>query len=41
MARFDSKHVLLEQLEDGWMLNHDQLEEPQALLQQALGSPRP
>lgn len=51
MARFDSKHFLLEQLEDGWMLeashitkdvegdwmlNHDQLEELKALLQQAL-----
>lgn len=52
MARFDSPHFLLEQLEDGWMLeathvtkdadgdwmlDHDELVELQALLQQALG----
>lgn len=52
MARFDSPHFLLEQLEDGWMLeathvtkdadgdwmlDHDELVELRALLQQALG----
>jgi len=52
MARFDSLHFLLEQLEDGWMLeathvtkdadgdwmlDHDELVELRALLQQALG----
>jgi len=52
MARFDSPHFLLEQLEDGWMLeatpvtkdadgdwmlDHVELVELRALLQQALG----
>ena len=36
MIRHQSLHVVLEQLEDGWILNHDQLEELADLLQQAL-----
>ena len=37
MARCDSKHVLFEEMEGDWMLNHDQLEALKGLLQQALG----